>query len=90
MNDVINIKYQGNYTYFISFDDGVSGNVDFFDYLTKGRIVEPLKDQDLFRKATIEGGTIAWANSADIAPETLYEKIVVQCRSIDSETVRSF
>ena len=25
MNDVINIKYQGNYTYFISFDDGVSG-----------------------------------------------------------------
>jgi hypothetical protein len=75
MNDVVKIEYKESFVYHVVFDDGKSGDVDFSEYLGKGPVFEPLRDSAFFKKATIEGGTIAWPNGADIAPETLYEKI---------------
>ena len=76
MNEVTKVEYRGEYVYHILFDDGVEGEIDFSVYLSRRPIFEPLKDRTFFSKATVEGGAIAWPNGADVAPETLYEKLL--------------
>lgn len=76
MNDVVRIEYRYGYVYWIEFDDGLAGEVDFLPFLF-GDIFEPLKEIEFFRKAVVDGGTVSWSNGADIAPETLYERLAL-------------
>jgi hypothetical protein len=78
MNDVVEIEYKEGFVYHIVFDNGKRGDIDFSEFVGKGPVFEPLRDEAFFKRATIEGGTISWPNGADIAPETLYEKITCQ------------
>ena len=73
-NEIVRIEYRKDYKYFVVFDDGLSGEVDFAEYLDLGPVFQVLRDVSVFKSARIEGGTFAWPNGADIAPETLYEK----------------
>ena len=75
LNDVVRITYRSGYTYYVEFDDGVAGEVDFTPYLDRGPVFKALANVRLFRRAKIEGGTIAWPNGADVAPESLYKRI---------------
>jgi len=70
---VISAEHRGEFRIRLVFTDGIEGTVDFSEWL-KGSVFEPLKDPQYFGRFFIEGGTVAWPNGADIAPETLYER----------------
>ena len=70
---VIEAEYVSDFKIRLAFNDGVSGVVDFADWL-KGPVFEPLKDRKYFAKFFLEGGTVVWPNGADIAPETLHAR----------------
>lgn len=72
MNDLVEARWVEGSTLFIRFDDGTAGQVDLSGYRGRGSIFEPLRDLDVFKRFAIEGGTLAWPNGADIAPERLY------------------
>ena len=78
MADVIEVRYVRNYTVWVKFDDGTQGEVDISRSF-KGPVFEPLRDVEYFKRVTVNPdlGTIVWPNGADVAPETLYERVQV-------------
>lgn len=74
-NQIIKAEYTSNYCFYIEYDDQVKGEIDLSDYIQKGPVFYPLQDKGFFKQAKIESGTLVWPNEADIAPETLYEKV---------------
>jgi hypothetical protein len=70
---VVRAEYRGDFKIRVVFNDGVDATLDFAHWLD-GPIFEPLKEPAYFARFFLDGGTVAWPNGADIAPETLHEK----------------
>lgn len=70
---VIRAEYGGGHTIHLTFSDGLKSAVNFAQWL-EGPVFEPLEDPEYFRRFFLDGGTVAWPNAADIAPETLYRQ----------------
>jgi hypothetical protein len=70
---VIRAEYRGGHSIRLTFNDGVDTTLDFSEWLA-GPIFESLHDPSYFARFFLDGGTVAWPNGADIAPETLYER----------------
>ncbi len=57
----------------LRFDDGLEGEVDLEKAL-RGPVFEPLKDPRRFAQFTVDM-TLTWPNGADLAPESLHERV---------------
>jgi hypothetical protein len=51
-NDILKIRYTKSNTFFVEFDNGQKGEINFEEFL-QGPIFKPLHDKKFFRKARI-------------------------------------
>ena len=73
--DVVEARHVRDFVVWVRFEDGTEGEIDLASAL-QGPVFEPLKNREYFSRVTVaEYGTIAWPNGADVAPETLYERV---------------
>lgn len=78
MNDVVEVRHVRDYVIWLRFQDGTCGEVDIAPSF-RGPVFEPLRDFAYFKQVRVdpEIGTIVWPNGADVAPETLYDRVRV-------------
>jgi phosphomannomutase len=70
------VRHVAGHTLWLRFSDGVEGTVDFAGWL-EGDVFQPLEDEAFFAQVTVEHEyTLAWPNGADLAPESLYDRLV--------------
>ena len=74
MEEAVKVKVIRQYVLEVEFSDGKRREIDLADEV-HGEVFEPLADPSFFKKATVEGGTVAWPNGADFAPEFLYHHV---------------
>lgn len=60
----------------LTFADGLRGEVDVLNRM-HGPVFQAARTQDGFAQVRVdsETGTIAWPGGADLAPDTLYERV---------------
>lgn len=60
----------------ITFADGLTGEVDVLGRM-RGPVFEQARTSEGFRQVVVdrETGTVTWPGGADLAPDTLYERI---------------
>jgi hypothetical protein len=75
--DVIKVKVLNDYKLNLTFDDGISGDIDISKLVSFKGIFEPLKDRKFFSQVRVNRdiGTICWSNGADFSPTFLHESI---------------
>jgi hypothetical protein len=74
--DVIGAEVLGDHRLRLTFADGLVGDVSFTERKWRG-VFEPLADPAYFAQVRVDPdiGTVVWPNGADMAPDTLYERV---------------
>jgi hypothetical protein len=74
--EVTQAIYIKDYIIHLTFNNGVSGDINLQQYLGNG-VFKELLNEEKFKTFELnkESGTICWDNGADIAPDTLYTEL---------------
>ena len=72
--DVVDLKIIAPLALLVRFSDGTSREVRFETSHLTG-VFSALKDVNFFKQAFIDHGAVAWPDSIDLAPDTMYNEI---------------
>lgn len=70
--EIVRAEYVDGYRLRLFFNNGEVKIADLASSLV-GKVFEPLRDLDFFKRFRISFNTVEWDNGADFAPEYLYE-----------------
>ena len=75
--DIIEVKVIKNYTLYLSFENGVQGEVDISKIVPFKGLFSKLRDKEYFSTVYVNKdlGTIVWDNGADLSPSYLYSVV---------------
>lgn len=74
MIKVIEAHYLDDFQVAIIFSDGKEGTFDGHAMLQRsGSLLEPLRDENYFRRFFIDVGALCWPNGLELSPIRLYE-----------------
>lgn len=77
LKDIIEVEVLEEHRLRITFEDGVTGEVDLDDFLKFDGVFERLQDPEEFQKVFVdhESGKICWPGGADLDPAVLYARV---------------
>lgn len=66
-----------NFSFRVSFQDGLTGIVEMYDYIhsPNAGVFAALSDEAEFRRIGLESGAVTWANGLDLAPDNMHIQI---------------
>jgi hypothetical protein len=73
---VTQVVYTGGLSYQATFDDGVSGEVHFLDFILLGTLYRLLEDATYFPQARVRDGAMVWPGGFTIHADALYANIM--------------
>lgn len=64
----------------VRFNDGTAGIVDMADFVQSDAagVFAALRDEELFRQATVTLGAVTWPGDLDLAPDAMHHAITQQ------------
>lgn len=73
--ELLHIEPSPDFKMFLTYVDGYFAEIDLSDILVHD-VYANLRSPEFFRRAEIRFNTIVWPDDTDIAPESLYQRVV--------------